>query len=213
LPHTVRVLLDGAPQINTATGGTTFTGFNTITIYGQAGNDNLKVAGSVKKNADIFGGGGNDRIKGGGGNDILVGGPGNDHIIGGSGRDILIGGGGNDHLVGGPGDDGDRDDDGDRGDDACTGGDILIAGSTDFDDPCDPANAAMLCAVRAAWTNSTAPFKARAAAVLALFSTDGSNAAHIHYDGGTTKLTGSASQDLFFDGIVDPLTGKSHGKK
>jgi hypothetical protein len=194
LTDSVQVLIDGLPQINTATGGTTFTGFNSITIYGQAGNDNLEVAGSVRKNTYIFGGGGNDRMKGGAGNNILVGGAGNDLIIGGTGRDILIGGGGNDRLVGGP------------------GGDILIAGYTDFDNSCVPANAAMLCAIQAAWTNSTATFNAQAAAVLALFSTDGSNAAHIHYVGGA-KLTGSAGQDLFFDGIVDPITGKPRGKK
>ncbi len=102
LTDTVQVLIDGVPQINPDTGGTTFTGFNSITIYGQAGNDNLEVAGSVKKNAYIFGGGGNDRIKGGGGNNILVGGAGNGLMIAGPGRDISIGGGGHDHLVGEP---------------------------------------------------------------------------------------------------------------
>jgi hypothetical protein len=81
LTDAVQVLIDGVPQINTATGGTTFTGFNTITIYGQAGNDNLEVAGSIKKNVAMFGSGGNDRMKGGGGNNILIGGPGNDLII------------------------------------------------------------------------------------------------------------------------------------
>jgi Ca2+-binding RTX toxin-like protein len=189
LTDSVQVLIDGVPQINTATGGATFTGFNTITIYGQAGNDNLEVAGSVKKNTAFFGSGGNDRIKGGGGNDIMIGGKGNDLIIGGSGRDLQIGGRGNDRLVGGP------------------GGDILIAGYTDFENPAIPANVATLSAIQAAWANSTAPFNARAAAVLALFSTDGANAAHIHH-AGTSTLTGSAGQDLFFDGIVDPLTGK-----
>jgi hypothetical protein len=194
LTDSVQVLIDGVSQINTATGGTTFTGFNSITIFGQAGNDNLEVAGSVKKNVAFFGGGGNDRMKGGAGNDIFVGGNGNDTIIGGTGQDIMIGGGGNDHLVGGP------------------GGDILIGGYTDFDDPCDPAGNAMLLAIQAAWTNPTATFNAREAAVLALFSTDGSNGAHIHYVG-TSNLAGSSGQDLFFDGIVDPLTGKPRGKK
>jgi Ca2+-binding RTX toxin-like protein len=187
LTDTVQVLIDGVAQKNTDTGGTTFTGFNSITIYGQAGKDDLEVAGSVKKNTAFFGGGGNDRMKGGGGNDILVGGAGNDLLIAGPGRDILIGGGGHDHLVAGP------------------GGDILIAGSTDFDDPCDLASVAMLNAIQAAWTNSPATFKARAAAVLALFSTDGSNAAHIHYDGGTSKLTSSLGDDVDFGGFLDPM--------
>jgi Ca2+-binding RTX toxin-like protein len=194
LTDSVQVSIDRVTQINTATGGTTFTGFNTITIYGQAGNDDLEVAGSIQKNANFFGSGGNDRMKGGAGNNILVGGAGNDLIIGGSGRDILIGGGGDDKLVGGP------------------GGDILIAGFTDFDNSCDLANAAMLIKILSAWTNPVATFNARAAAVLALFSTDGTNAAHIHYDG-DTKLTGSIDQDLFFDGIVDPITGRPRGKK
>jgi Ca2+-binding RTX toxin-like protein len=188
LTDSVQVLIDGVPQVNTATGGTTFTGFNTVTIFGQAGNDNLEVAGGVLKNASVFGSGGNDRMKGGAGNNILVGGAGNDQIIGGSGHDILIGGGGNDQLVGGP------------------GGDILIAGSTDFDSPCDPANATKLLAVRNAWT-STASYNTRAAAVLALFSTNGTNAAHIHHTG-TTMLTGSSGVDLFFTGSLDKINGK-----
>jgi Ca2+-binding RTX toxin-like protein len=191
---TVKVLIDGKAQINTATGDTTFTGFSSITIYGQAGNDNLEVDGSIQEKAAFFGGGGNDRMKGGAGNTIFVGGAGNDTIIGGSGQDLMIGGGGNDRLVGGP------------------GGDILIAGSTDFDDPCDPASNAMLRAILAAWTDPD-PFKLRAAAVLAQFSTDGSNAAHIHYDSvTTTKLTGSSGQDMFFEPNVDPITGKPRGQ-
>jgi hypothetical protein len=88
-----------------------------------------------------------------------------------------------------------------------------LAGYTDCDDPGDPAANAMLCAIRDAWTNSTATFTARAAAVLALFSTDGSNGEHIHYDSGTTNLAGRSGQDLFFDRFLDPLTGKPRRKK
>jgi hypothetical protein len=51
------------------------------------------------------------------------------------------------------------------------------------------------------------------AAVLALFSTDGTNAAHIHYDGGTSKLTGGSGQDLYFDVSLDPITGRPLGKR
>jgi len=133
-------------------------------------------------------------MKGGGGNNILVGGAGNDLIIGGSGRDILIGGGGNDRLVGG------------------RGGDILIAGSTDFDNPCDSAETALLNAIRAAWTNPSASFTARAVAVLSLVSTNGTNAAHIHYNG-ASKLTGTFAHDLFFDRLLDPITGLRLRKK
>ena len=56
-------------------------------------------------------------------------------------------------------------------------------------------------------------FKARATTVLALFSTDGSNAAHIHYAVNTTKLAGKIGADMFFNGLVDPITGLPLGKK
>jgi hypothetical protein len=92
------------------------------------------------------------------------------------------------------------------------GDDIMIAGFTDFDNPCDLADVAMLRAIQAAWTNPVAAFNAREAAVLALFSTDGTNAAHIHYSG-SSKLSGASGQNMLFDGIVDPLTGKPAGKK
>lgn len=94
--------------------------------FGQAGNDNFQVAGSIKHNTILFGDAGNDRLKGGAGNNVLVGGAGNDKLIGGRNNDILIGGAGRDRLNGGPGDD------------------ILIGGTTDFDEDQDALELLML---------------------------------------------------------------------
>ena len=57
LSDTVKVLINGVSQ-------GTFTGFNRIAIYGQDGNDDLQVDGAVKKDACIYGRGGNDRLRG-----------------------------------------------------------------------------------------------------------------------------------------------------
>jgi Ca2+-binding RTX toxin-like protein len=176
LTDTVQVLIDGANQ-------GTFTGFNRITIYGQSGNDDLEIADAVLKDACIFGGGGNDRIKGGGGNNILIGGPGDDLIIGGDQNDLIIGGGGNDRLVGGH------------------GSDVLIGGYTDFDNPCIPANTAALCAALDAW-DASGTYAARVAAVEALLT------GHVHAGTGSAKMTGSSGLDLFYLSTDDQITGK-----
>src|SRR5204863_10020459 len=126
----VQVLINRKLQINTDTGGTTFTGFNTITIYGQAGNDDLEVAGSVKKSAAFVGSAGNDRMQGGAGNDMLFGNAGNDRLFAGGGDNILIGGAGNDKLYGGAGRDLLIGGDGRDQLFAGAGGDILVGGST-----------------------------------------------------------------------------------
>jgi Ca2+-binding RTX toxin-like protein len=105
LTDTVKVLINGKVQINSDTGGTTFSGFNTITIYGQAGNDDMEVAGSVKKSAALFGSGGNDRMNGGAGNDTIFGDAGNDFINGGLGNDLIFGGDGSDVIDGDLGND------------------------------------------------------------------------------------------------------------
>lgn len=83
-----------------------------ILVYAQDGDDRVEVTGSLDLTSEIFGGGGNDRLKGGGGDDVLVGGDGDDLLVGGSGRDVLIGGMGADHILGNANDD------------------ILIAGTT-----------------------------------------------------------------------------------
>src|SRR5207249_3223600 len=86
-----------------------------LVAYGLAGNDDIKVNGSINLPAWLYGGDGNDTLQGGGGNDVLVGGAGNNTLIAGQGRDLLIGGSGAAHLVGN------------------SGNDILIAGTTTFD--------------------------------------------------------------------------------
>jgi hypothetical protein len=81
-----------------------------IIVYGQDGDDDIQIAGSIAASVWLYGDAGNDRLKGGAGHDALFGGSGDDLIVGGSGRDLLIGGTGDDRIVG-------------NGDD-----DILIAG-------------------------------------------------------------------------------------
>src|SRR5262249_47353629 len=90
LTDTVQGMINKKIQINPGTGGKTFTGFNTITIYGQAGNDDLEVTDGVKKNAALFGRDGNDRLKGGAGKDTLFGEAGNDRLYAGGGDNTLI---------------------------------------------------------------------------------------------------------------------------
>src|SRR5262249_3329162 len=43
-----------------------------LLVYGQAGDDNIEVAGSVIQPAWLFGDAGNDTLKGGAGNDVLL---------------------------------------------------------------------------------------------------------------------------------------------
>src|SRR5262249_12703085 len=76
-----------------------------LLVYGQAGDDDIEVAGSVNLPAWLFGDAGNDTLKGGAGHDVLLGGAGEDLLLGGSGRDLLVGGIGADRLVGNAGDD------------------------------------------------------------------------------------------------------------
>ena len=101
-----------------------------IVVFGQAGDDDIQVAGDVDVTVEAHGGEGNDRIKGGRGNNLLFGDDGDDLLVGGQGRDLLIGGLGADRIVGNSDDD------------------ILIAGTTDFD-----ASDAALRAIMAEWTS------------------------------------------------------------
>ena len=72
-----------------------------IVVYGQAGNDEIRVDDDVELDTWMFGGFGNDTLIGGSGNSILVGGAGDDLLRGRSGEDILIGGRDRDLLFGG----------------------------------------------------------------------------------------------------------------
>ena len=76
-----------------------------IIVFGNAGNDDIQLAGSIPNEAWLYGDAGNDRLNLGNGGGIAFGGDGNDHLLGGNSRDILVGGDGMDRLIGNSGDD------------------------------------------------------------------------------------------------------------
>src|SRR5215510_1005958 len=78
-----------------------------IQVFGQAGNDNIRLdeSNGALPAAQLFGGNGNDTLTGGSGGDMLFGQTGNDTLLGKGGNDFLFGGAGNDTLTGGDGDD------------------------------------------------------------------------------------------------------------
>jgi hypothetical protein len=180
----LEVLLDGASLGTYAPTGR-------LLVYGQAGDDNIEVAGSVGNAAWLFGGDGNDRLAGGAGANVLVGGRGNDHLLGGGGRDLLIGGDGLDQLVGNGGDD------------------LLIGGRTAFD-----ADEAALWALMAEWT-SAREYEVRVANLNGTGSGPRSNGniflkaagsgVTVQGDGVEDRLTGSSGRDWFFVGLGDLL--------
>jgi VCBS repeat-containing protein len=115
--------LGGDDEIDVSAGAVGFTNVFGVqfTIFGEGGNDTIKLPGGVI--------GGPHFASGGGGEDILYGGSGNDTINGDDDSDWIEGGGGNDTLHGNGGDDwyisGDSDDDqvfGDAGNDEVRGG-------------------------------------------------------------------------------------------
>jgi Ca2+-binding RTX toxin-like protein len=161
-----------------------------IIVFGQAGNDDIQVAGGLSIPAWLFGGDGNDRLKGGGGDNVLVGGDGNDLLIGGRGRDLLIGGGGRDTLVAGPGED------------------ILIGGRTAYD-----TDLKALCAVMDEWTRRDECYQLRVNHILGnipggLNGTTYLNANTVWDDLTPDVLVGSSGLDLFFLGVADKLAGR-----
>lgn len=89
-------------------GGTpTVANTTTISVFGQGGDDTLRIneANGAMPGAYLFGGAGNDSLTGGSGADILFGQMGDDTLAGKGGADVLFGGAGNDTLTGGDGDD------------------------------------------------------------------------------------------------------------
>jgi Ca2+-binding RTX toxin-like protein len=91
-------VLGGTPTVaNTAT----------IQVFGQAGNDTLRLneSSDALPASNLFGGAGNDTLIGGSGNDLLFGQAGNDTLEGKGGFDLLFGGDNNDTLTGGDADD------------------------------------------------------------------------------------------------------------
>ena len=170
-----------------------------IVVYGQAGNDDIKVDDDITIPAWLYGGDGNDRLKGGNGPNVLVGGAGDDLLVGGNGRDILIGDIGADRLIGNGGDD------------------ILIGGYTSYD-----ALDGALAAIAAEWT-SNHDFATRVANISDQMNSPGFanrlNGNYLLIDAGVGQtvfndsskdtLEGDAGRDWFFTGAADKLTDLS----
>lgn len=185
-----------------------------IIVIGGDGNDELKVNDGIKNpgyglaqptfmTAEIYGNGGNDKIRGGSGDDILVGGAGDDAISGKDGRDLAIGGTGSDTLLG------------DKKDD------IIIAGFTDYDgDPGRglPLNRPALNSILGEWAGYTTVNLEADMRVQNI--TEGVNYypdASYEEPVGIAQLTTAASSIIYSggiptvwdDGIYDELTGGS----
>jgi Ca2+-binding RTX toxin-like protein len=177
----VKVLLNGKSLGS-------FTGVDSIMVFGVDGNDNVQLPGALKVPATLDGGAGNDRLKGAAGSDLLLGGDGNDSLNGHTGNDVLIGGLGADQLQGGPGED------------------ILIAGTTSFD--ADPAALQGLLAV---WSGPGS-YEQRTAAVQAGTTplVVGGTTATVFDDGAVDRLNGEAGLDWFFANVTggDAISGK-----
>jgi Ca2+-binding RTX toxin-like protein len=176
-----------------------FTPASRLIANGQAGDDDLQVAGSISLSAWLYGDTGDDRLKGGAGPDVLLGGDGADLLLGGNGRDLLVGGWGADRLVGNAEED------------------ILIAGSAyDYDagNRLFRVHDAALRAILADW-NSDSDYATRVANLQdSYLKTEGSEAS-VFDDGQQDVLTGSAGQDWFLfnrdgdGGVQDKATDMS----
>ncbi len=135
---TVVVLIDGTDLGE-------FGGIERIVVFGQDGNDDIKVQQSLGPiPAELFGGPGDDKLRGGQGDDVLVGGPGEDLLHGQDGRDLLIGGNGRDKVIGHDHDD-------------------ILIGGTYVEQP----NRVALLAVMAEWTREDLGYNDRVAHLIA----------------------------------------------
>ena len=180
-----------------------------IVVYGQAGDDTIKLPSStiggstvqVSTPADLYGDDGNDTLDttGSSANNVLLGGLGSDTLTGGNGRNLLIGGAGGDTLRGGSGDD------------------LLVGGSTDYD-----VNLAALSAIMAEWGRTDVDYWTRinhltGAATGALNGSYFLTPTTVHTDAAVDDLTGNAGQDWFFykatgnnkDKLRDKATGET----
>ena len=180
-----------------------------IVVYGQAGDDtiklqtaNIKGSGTVYVSAPalLFGGDGNDTLdaSGSGANNVLEGGAGDDTLKAGSGRDLLVGGLGADVLKGNAGDD------------------ILVGGTTDYD-----SSLAALDAVMAEWGRTDAAYQTR---VNHLNGTLGGGlnsgllltGTTVHDDAASDTLNGGDGTDWYFallSGVnKDTLKGQAKGE-
>lgn len=126
----VMVLGNGSDTVKITSTAVAAAGLNSVTIYGNGGNDTIAVTG--RADCLLDGGLGNDTLTvlpDGFRNSILLGGPGRDTLIGGRGHNLLIGGTGSDMLKGGLGES------------------IFIGGTTLYD-----ADAAALRSIMAEWS-------------------------------------------------------------
>jgi Ca2+-binding RTX toxin-like protein len=146
-----------------------------LAVFGQAGDDDIQVSGSITLPAWIFGDAGDDKLKGGAGDDVILGGTGNDLLNGGSGRDLLIGGEGADRIVGNADDD------------------ILIAGYTVYD-----RNQAALNQVMTEWVREDRNTAQRVATLTTGVGGVALNQSTVSRDNEKDVLTGSAGKDWFF---------------
>jgi len=190
-PNEVEILLDGTSQ-------GVFEPTGRLFAFGQAGDDDIQVAGSIGLSAWLYGDSGNDRVKGGDGPDALFGGLGDDLLLGQSGRDVIFGGRGSDRLVGNADDD------------------ILIAGWTLYNYDYDrrpegilrPDHEAAISAIMETWLLE-ADSSERAAVIGAASFTYRLVAGETVFDSPEEAdvLTGSAGIDwFFFDEDTDRAT-------
>src|SRR5260221_5252878 len=89
------ILVNGG-AVRIVGGSPTVANTTNILMFGQGGNDNLRIdeTNGAMPAAELFGGDGNDILTGGSGNDLLFGQSGNDQLLGKGGVDRLFGGAG-----------------------------------------------------------------------------------------------------------------------
>jgi hypothetical protein len=160
--------------------------FGHLLVYGNGGNDAIRLTGGLAVPALLFGSDGNDTLdaQDSTADNILVGGAGLDSLYGGSGRELLIGGLGADTLRGGGGDD------------------ILIGGTTNYDAAND-ANLQALLAVMMEWGRTNADYNTRVKHLNGslgggLNGTYFLNSTKVHDDAAIDSLFGEAGLDWFF---------------
>src|SRR5207253_2647123 len=77
-PNSLKVKFSDKHMGNFRIKGAFSTSLSRIVIYGQAGNDDIKLKDEVTVPGWLYGGDGNDRLKGGNGPNVIVGGAGDD---------------------------------------------------------------------------------------------------------------------------------------
>ena len=155
-----------------------------LIVYGQDGDDDIQVAGSIPSEAWLYGDAGNDYLKGGAGASILFGGDGDDELKGGTGRNILIGGHGRDRVIGGSDED------------------ILIGGFVNFS-----RNAVVLCTLMEEWNSPTDAYALRVTRLRLHL-----NGSSVFDDDEVDILTGASGLDWFLDGEGDVITRLQDGE-